>query len=326
MALCTLADVLAIPGMRNSAANPPAWLDSLVTAMCRAVKKFTKQNIELRAWTEYHSGNEMPDLVLTQFPVLSGTTQLADSMSGLTLPQATIDVVSTTGFDEGGRSDGDPSITVQTGRGSFASVTYTGVTATSFTGCSGGTGTLSGAAQQNRVTQPSVWVDYNGYGGQGQQSAAGVGPFADTTILPQGNGYMVYLDNPINGQVSNRGLLRRVGGCNGSGWGLAGGWGGYGAGGIMGQGKLASGRVPCWTRGLSNIKVAYSAGYAEVPEDITYAVAMLVAYAARNMPTGAALSSESLGAYSYSVLQQSNDIPELGSVSVTLRPFREISW
>lgn len=66
-------------------------------------------------------------------------TKTAQSMNGLTLPQATIHVESTD-------PDGTPfpnagTITIQTTNG-LETVNYTGRTATSFTGCSGGTGTL----------------------------------------------------------------------------------------------------------------------------------------------------------------------------------------
>jgi hypothetical protein len=64
-------------------------------------------------------------------------TTLAVSMNGLSLPQGTINVASTTGFPT-------PSGTIYvTSAGGPQTVTYTGTTGTSFTGCSGGTGVLS---------------------------------------------------------------------------------------------------------------------------------------------------------------------------------------
>jgi hypothetical protein len=61
-----------------------------------------------------------------------------------TLPQATITVVSTTGFSASG------TIYINTSNG-VETITYTGVGATTFTGCSGGTGTMSvgGIVSQN---------------------------------------------------------------------------------------------------------------------------------------------------------------------------------
>lgn len=62
----------------------------------------------------------------------AASTTIASASNGQVLPQATINVASTTGFLSAG--------TLQIGADQ---VTYTGKTATAFTGCSGGTGTLS---------------------------------------------------------------------------------------------------------------------------------------------------------------------------------------
>jgi hypothetical protein len=62
-------------------------------------------------------------------------TTIASGSNGLSLPQSTIDVASTTGFPSSG------TLAIAIG-GSTVYVTYTGTTSTSFTGCSGGTGTL----------------------------------------------------------------------------------------------------------------------------------------------------------------------------------------
>lgn len=64
-----------------------------------------------------------------------GTTITAGS-NGASLPQATINVTSTTGFPTSG------TIYVFTNQGT-QTVTYTGVTGTTFTGCTGGSGTMS---------------------------------------------------------------------------------------------------------------------------------------------------------------------------------------
>lgn len=67
------------------------------------------------------------------------STTLAASMDGVSLPQSTISVASTEGF---GPATTQTAIAVQTSEG-LQVVTFTGKTATSFTGCSGGTGTMS---------------------------------------------------------------------------------------------------------------------------------------------------------------------------------------
>lgn len=63
-------------------------------------------------------------------------TTIAAGSNGASLPQATINVASTTGFPASG------SIAVITSLG-LQSVNYSGTTGTSFTGCAGGTGTMS---------------------------------------------------------------------------------------------------------------------------------------------------------------------------------------
>jgi hypothetical protein len=65
------------------------------------------------------------------------STTIAAGSNGQVLPQATINVASTTGFPTSGV------INVVTSNNVPQVVTYTGVTATTFTGCSGGTGTMT---------------------------------------------------------------------------------------------------------------------------------------------------------------------------------------
>ena len=65
-----------------------------------------------------------------------GSTTIAAGSNGFSLPQPTINVVSTANFPTSGQ------ILVAIGGGS-QTVTYTGITGTTFTGCSGGTGTLA---------------------------------------------------------------------------------------------------------------------------------------------------------------------------------------
>lgn len=74
----------------------------------------------------------------TNFPVsfTGGATTIAAGSNGVSLPTATINVASTTGFPTSGV------IWVYTSAGT-QQVTYTGVTGTSFTGCTNGTGSMS---------------------------------------------------------------------------------------------------------------------------------------------------------------------------------------
>lgn len=84
------------------------------------------------------------DAVASQTPATIGTNTADATVTGRTrlrgissvsLPQATLYVWSTTEFAASG------AISVEVAGGSFTSVTYAAKTATSFTGCSGGTGT-----------------------------------------------------------------------------------------------------------------------------------------------------------------------------------------
>lgn len=96
------------------------------------------------------------------------STILAVGSNGLALPQDTINVNSTVGYNATG---GTLKVTTSAG---VQIVTYTGITATSFTGCSGGTGTMStgGAVTSNGAysssgmlfTNSHVWGAEGPYG------------------------------------------------------------------------------------------------------------------------------------------------------------------
>ncbi len=193
---------------------------------------------------------------------------------------------------------------------------YTGMTVTSFTGCTLGTGTLSSTTGSNLVATPAVWFDPNGYYGSTQ------GGFGDGTQLAYGAAYAPVFDSQGK---SNRGLLRRIGGSSGLGAGSGAGlgWFGYGIE-TLGRGKLAGSRPPVWPRGQGNLKVAYTAGYYPIPNDLVYAATMLVIQMVRILPSGANLSSESLGAYGYSVMMSPD--PEMGDMRRVLASYRELAF
>lgn len=75
---------------------------------------------------------------LSQKQIRVASTTIASGSNGLSLPQSTINVASTGGFD----TSQSGTILVTTGAG-VQTVTYTGTTGTSFTGCSGGTGSMT---------------------------------------------------------------------------------------------------------------------------------------------------------------------------------------
>jgi hypothetical protein len=66
------------------------------------------------------------------------STTIAAGSNGAALPQATINVASTTGFP----TTTAGLVLINTTNG-YEAITYTGITATTFTGCSGGTGTMA---------------------------------------------------------------------------------------------------------------------------------------------------------------------------------------
>jgi hypothetical protein len=100
-------------------------------------------------------------------------TTIAAGSNGASLPQATINVASTTGFPTSG------TIYVQSS-GGIQTITYTGTTATSFTGCTGGTGTLTTG---NSVASAGVG---GVAAGVNKITAAAGNPVIITTQFPHG--------------------------------------------------------------------------------------------------------------------------------------------
>ena len=312
--LTTIDQVAAMPlaaGVLTAARVP--WVNGMLQAADAHIKKFLKRDIELTSYVEYYDGNSQRDLPLRQYPIWQGLTTIASSSGGQPLPQSTINVASTSGFCPGTGAIPNvvsPMLAIQTGPSTWTSVGYTGTTATSFTGCSGGAGTL---IIGNSVYSPVVWQDTNGFYGQL------AGGYADKTILSPGTTFSTL---PGIGGRGGSGVLRAVGIAGAAGYfnwfpGIDTGV----------RSKLAASRHAYWPLSEGSIKVAYSAGFYPVPADLSSACATIVAYMIRNMPSGAPLTRESLGAYSYSVLTSKNpDCPELGSAQTTLALYRESAW
>lgn len=326
--LSTVERVLRVPGLNNAAQLPTPWLNDLIGEADAGVKQYLKRDIELFAYSDYYSGNDQQDVICRQYPVWAGVTTVAAGSGGVSLPTGIVNVASTVGFHPGFNLGPTatlapdlvlPSIAVQVGTTTFTQVFYTGTTATSFTGCTGGTGTMNTGGA---VNSPVVFYDPQAYWGQAPQAFA-----ADTQIVmgtnfavltDGGGGYAGgFVSGKSAGRKSARGLLRRIGG---SGQGFVGFypenyW----------SGKLGARKLPTWPNGQGNIKVCYTAGYAayDVPLAIVNACTQLAAYLVRTVPTGAPLQSESLGAYSYSVMTQQTDVPEIGSIVGMLRPHRD---
>jgi hypothetical protein len=64
-----------------------------------------------------------------------------------------------------------------------------------------------------------------------------------------------------------------------------------------------------WPEGRGNIKVAYTAGYTEIPRDLQLATHMLCAATRNAAETGAIKAQERLGDYSYQLLVGSTQAP-----------------
>ncbi len=315
--LTTIANVRLIPGLNIPALASDEWLYNVVKAADTSIKKYCKQELEIKAYTQYYDGTGQVDLIVRQRPLWSGTTSIAAGSNNVSLPASTINVASTEGFHPGIQDDPNisiPAIGVQTSPTTFTTVTYTGTTATSFTGCSGGTGTM---VTGNQVYSPIVYFDPNGYYG------TNVNSFNQQTQLTQGNNYSPFIDTE---RMSNRGLIRRVGGNVGAWWG--GGYGSYsGTQQNSSISKLAASRLAGWPIGFGNLKVVYTAGWTQdnIPADLSYACQALVAVMIRSQPMGALLQSEGLGAYNYSLLSYGDD-PQMGDIRRILARYRETSW
>ncbi len=158
--------------------------------------------------------------------------------------------------------------------------------------------------QRPVVSVTEVREDFSGFYGQGTAPI-----FGSETLLVAGEDYALELD--AGGTLSNSGRLIR---CH-TVWAQL-------------ERLYVPGRVSRDTgSALGNIKVTYSAGYASVPDDLKYAVAMLVAYMRRVIKLGQNISSEKLGDYGYHLARTAlRDVPEVGSLRSILARYKEPCW
>ncbi len=91
------------------------------------------------------------------------TTTIHEDSDTDALPQATINVASAAAFASSGK------ITVESSAGR-QTITYTGTTSTSFTGCTGGTGTISTGALVREVTADTLTVRSRAWGYAGNRT------------------------------------------------------------------------------------------------------------------------------------------------------------
>lgn len=325
--LTTLAALQLTPA---SPPTNPVWLNQLLVEADSAIKTFIGFNPE---WTSYpgvgvsggtngdsgfYSGQERTDIVIRQYPLLLPSTAIAVGSNGAGLPQSTINVASTIGFNP----DGGTFTIVLGGNANpaAAAIKYTGLTSTSFTGCTTqSTGTL---ATSQQVWGIALWFNQQGYGGQGPNA------FTAQTLLTPGQAFMVPTTREIpcpGGTVpmAGSGLIRRLGNQAFFGGGWPGGFGGWNR-----NAKLSATQLSSWPFGYQNIQVAYQAGYPVIPSDLAFACQLLVQQMVINLPFGGALQSQTLGAWSYSLLAQAavGQMPQLATVATILRRYRDISF
>jgi hypothetical protein len=150
----------------------------------------------------------------------------------------------------------------------------------------------------------SVYEDAAAYYGESSD------PFPATTLLTEGTDYVLQRDMPTSAlEYSKTGILHRIG----SRWACS----STTSGGLL---------TAIATRGLGNIKTTYYGGYADVPYDLQFATAMLVAVMRSSAQVGGQLVSESLDYYSYTRASSSEVTESMASIDRTLRRYKEPVW
>ncbi len=161
-AAALILDGLQVPGSGSAAESPYGNNHQYSISNTVLVKYTAGQKLGLQWWAGVYNGTgnntlltgvtglsigadatgaELPWIPAQLNPVSANVTSVTTTVL---LPAATISVASTAGFPSSG--------TIYTNSSSGPqAITYTGTTATSFTGCSGGTGTVNGTPT-NRQT------------------------------------------------------------------------------------------------------------------------------------------------------------------------------
>ena len=160
-----------------------------------------------------------------------------------------------------------------------------------------GDGTQMLLLKQRPVTAvTSVHVYQSGYSGQGS------GAFASSTEWTAGEDF--YIRTVVENE-SNTGELVA----------------------IKGPGTFTADHQPKtwgeWPRGTGNIKVVYTAGYSTVPSDLAGACRILVAWMRASRDNGMPVKSEKLGAYSYTLMDDTGG-PELATVRGACNRYRNM--
>lgn len=159
------------------------------------------------------------------------------------------------------------------------------------------------ALRKRPVTAVSeVRLDSHGYFGLAP------GSFDSTTVLTEGSDWTLLIDEGT--ATSNAGVLLRVGTV----WPM-----------------VARSNLPTRINtevgpAYGNVKVTYTAGFIAVPEDVKYAVALVVQQMRQSLKHGGNLASEHIGDYSYKLFDGLIKGRELADVRYVLGAYREVPW
>lgn len=146
----------------------------------------------------------------------------------------------------------------------------------------------------------AIYEDFNAF------NETHLNSFGPATLLVPGIHYALDVDTGTT--TSTSGLVIRIGGV----------WQEIGR--VYFPGKLAAEIGPTY----GNLKITYTAGYEVIPQDIQYAVCLLVSIMKRTLPFGGNVASEKIGDYEYKMFDPSSGKdPLIGSVDQILSRYRE---
>jgi hypothetical protein len=145
----------------NGVSLPQSTINVAATATASTTIAALSNNVSLPTGTINVASNVGFPTSGTLNVFTTATTSIALGSSGVNLPQTVINVASTAGFPTSG------TLTVVSGAGN-QTVTYTNITSSSFTGCSGGTGSLTFGNSVTSAAPVTQTVTYTGVSGTTQ--------------------------------------------------------------------------------------------------------------------------------------------------------------
>ena len=218
-ALTTRASYKIHAGIPSTTTTYDTQIDQWVPQACQMIETWLDRTIGSTVYSSlYFSGNGTTKMPLDQWPVTSlgpvyqddggyygtpdssfASTASTTTSSGGTLPTTTLSVASTTGFDSVGI------LGVMNSAGQVRKVSYSAVSGTTFTGCSGGGGAFaSGAAV---IQAGSLLYEGTDYVLRTQRNGSGIierinDVWADLLLRRSGNLSTIEMDNPGNFKLS----------------------------------------------------------------------------------------------------------------------------